>query len=331
MSALEIVNPAACPLCGGPNECQLCSAAAYKGPCWCMREEIPQELLACVPENSRKLACICRACVEKFKGGRNFPTPGSTRVVRCTSAFTLIELMVVVAIIAILAAILLPVLAQAQLRAKRIQCLNNIRQLGIAAQVYTGDNSDFYPYAYYFDFANNVEYCWDFTTYFGSNARTVPGVLWQGQTNPQIQQCPSYTGSANWIDNPYTGYNYNTSYIGHGQGESANDPTGQGIPIPAKSTAVMHPAKTALFGDGQYSAGANKFMRAPWPNPGDANFSGRYSGTQGFRHAGLSNVSFCDGHAESWSQCYTNNSDGAANVARGTGFLSSSNSVYDLE
>jgi prepilin-type N-terminal cleavage/methylation domain-containing protein/prepilin-type processing-associated H-X9-DG protein len=248
----------------------------------------------------------------------------------CGNAFTLIELLVVIAIIAILAALLLPVLSQGQLRAKRIQCVSNLRQLAMAAQVYTGDNADVYPYAYYFDNVRNILYCWDFTTY-ENNSTVVPGVLWQGQTNPQIQQCPSFNGSANWGTDPYTGYNYNTSYIGHGQGESATDPTGQAAPIPAHSTAVRHPAKTALFGDGQYSSGADKFMRAPWPNPGDANFSGRYSGTQGFRHNGLSNVAFCDGHAQSLSACYTNNSDGAANVAPGTGFLSSSNSMYDLQ
>ena len=39
-------------------------------------------------------------------------------------------------------------------RAKRIQCVSNLRQLDIAAQVYIGDNSDFYPFAYYFDDAN---------------------------------------------------------------------------------------------------------------------------------------------------------------------------------
>ena len=248
---------------------------------------------------------------------------------RQRAAFTLVELLVVIAIIAILAAILLPVLAHAQSRAKRMQCLSNLRQMAMTAQVYTGDNSDFYSFAYYFDFTTDISYCWDFTTY-EKTSRVVPGVLWQGQTNPQIQQCPSFIGNANWALDPYTGYNYNTSYIGHGQGESASDPTGQAAPIPAKGAAVRHPAKTALFGDGQYSDGAEKFMRAPWPNPGDANFSGRYAGTQGFRHDGLSNVSFCDGHAESWPACYTNNSDGAANVAPGTGFLSISNSAYDL-
>lgn len=68
-------------------------------------------------------------------------------------AFTLIELLVVIAIIAILAAILFPVFAQAKEAAKKTQCLSNAKELGLGMTMYLGDNDDTLPWAAYWDYS----------------------------------------------------------------------------------------------------------------------------------------------------------------------------------
>jgi hypothetical protein len=71
-----------CPLCGNPNNCQLCTLAAYKGPCWCARANIPEALIARVPSELRNKSCICRDCVEKFHRTKDDPS----KFVKITSA-----------------------------------------------------------------------------------------------------------------------------------------------------------------------------------------------------------------------------------------------------
>jgi prepilin-type N-terminal cleavage/methylation domain-containing protein len=64
---------------------------------------------------------------------------------RATKGFTLIELLVVIAIIAILVALLLPVLSSAKAKAKRTECLNNLKQINYGVHMYAGDNGDTLP------------------------------------------------------------------------------------------------------------------------------------------------------------------------------------------
>jgi prepilin-type N-terminal cleavage/methylation domain-containing protein/prepilin-type processing-associated H-X9-DG protein len=251
-------------------------------------------------------------------------------------AFTLVELLVVIVIISVLMAIMLPSMSAARQQGKQTYCLNNLRQMIMAVQAYTQIYDDYYPTAHFIQQTDSrtCEHCWDFSTItetVGNKVKVVPGLLWQGQTIEKVQQCPSFKGSSNTQYDPYTGYNYNTSYIGHGEGET--------IETPARISQVGRPSECALFGDGQWSGGANKFMRAPKKWAGDTDNSLKAAGTQGYRHREKTNVAWCDGHTTSPKEYYTETAQSEKkkierynkNAEDKIGFLSPDNSAYDLE
>lgn len=106
------------------------------------------------------------------------------------AAFTLIELLVVIAIIAILAAILFPVFAQARATAKKTQCLSNTKQLSSAMQLYIGDYDESYPLA----FVRGEPQSGNSTDAFDPvrGTRSWQNVLQPYQRNWQMNLCPEY-------------------------------------------------------------------------------------------------------------------------------------------
>ena len=104
---------------------------------------------------------------------------------RFANGFTLIELLVVIAIIAILAAILFPVFAQAREKARATSCMSNLKQQGTATYMYVQDYDETFPLALYFS-NNGATPCTELLSYH----EIIPY-----QKNADIEKCPSDSGA----------------------------------------------------------------------------------------------------------------------------------------
>jgi prepilin-type N-terminal cleavage/methylation domain-containing protein/prepilin-type processing-associated H-X9-DG protein len=196
--------------------------------------------------------------------------------------FTLIELLVVIAIIAILAAILFPVFAQAREQARKVDCASNLRNLALGMQMYIQDYDEQFP-----------------PKLAGTNT---PVDHWIDMIQPyvknrQIAKCANYTPAPN--RNPalaWWGYGINTLlYIQGG---------------PTKSLAsVSFPAETAMLGDcslGDFYPRPRRrtrlaFANSPNTSPYNlpcAQMKTRHGGGNGVTMDGGANVAFVDGHVK---------------------------------
>ena len=143
-----------------------------------------------------KLSITTSGALDDLSTGESPALGRSTRGVKAHGAFTLIELLVVIAIIAILAAILLPVLNQAEQKARQISCLNNMKQLELCYNLYVQENNEFLP----LNFVGNPPGSW---IQGSCNTGTLPvevadynirhGVIFPYNQSSKIYDCPSNT------------------------------------------------------------------------------------------------------------------------------------------
>src|SRR5262249_25871323 len=219
------------------------------------------------------------------------------RVRRATRGFTLIELLVVIAIIAILAAILFPVFAQARAKARAISCLSNVKQVCTAFHMYVQDYDETCPAIW-----GGIDTC-------AAGARNCSWESWVG-LYPYFKAinliyCPDRSeGSATSYNaygqglgvTHYSGYGYNwgpVMYRGGGLlGTQLKNAAGQTYIVGKSLASVVAPAETFAFGD---------TYDTPRMTVGMAFAADSFRGTSNgaLRHSGGTfNFAFVDGHAK---------------------------------
>jgi iron complex transport system substrate-binding protein len=216
-------------------------------------------------------------------------------------AFTLIELLIVIAIIAILSAMLLPVLNKGKLSAQCGVCQSNQRELGLATQMYWSDNAG-NSFEYQLGATNNGVLYWFGWIANGSEGHRAfdlsQGALFPYMNGNDVRLCPSPVWGLPQFEpkgtNVIFSYGCNSLVFG-GPGHSV-----------INATKILHPADTAIFAD---AAEVNNFQApASKTNPLfeewyyedlETNYSNpdNYPNAQ-FRHSQKANVAFADGHVE---------------------------------
>jgi prepilin-type N-terminal cleavage/methylation domain-containing protein len=164
-------------------------------------------------------------------------------------AFTLIELLVVIAIIAILAAMILPVLSRAKQTGIRIACLNNVKQLGYAAQIYLNDNQSVYP-------PRSSADRWP-DKFYDSYARKLQILLCPNElTNAPLTAGSSPSNNvADAASRSYLINGWNDYFFSVLSSDDWNSYQSGTYPLGMKQTVIMQPTDVILFGEKSSQAG----------------------------------------------------------------------------
>jgi prepilin-type N-terminal cleavage/methylation domain-containing protein/prepilin-type processing-associated H-X9-DG protein len=216
-------------------------------------------------------------------------------------AFTLIELLVVIAIIAILAAILFPVFAQAREQARQTVCISNVRQIGLAVRMYVQDYDETMPIFY----AYNTETPDGQPARAGDPLHKGDEVLILPYTkNKDIFKCPDDSGSP-FLADPVYGCPGLSSYQAC-YGSSYRFDRGSYSTIAGESSQnnALYPPPTILVTDASFALPAEtRIMRdeeMPWFGPSDVNGVryGYYPTYYQQWHTRGGGIVFADGHSK---------------------------------